>query len=405
MAVEAAVGVLPSVQPAVLARPAVVRRPVRAHVPALDGVRGLAILMVMCAHFIESSAHTWTDKLILKPINAGWVGVDLFFVLSGYLITGILVDSRGRSRYFSSFYARRFLRIFPLYYGVLILYIIVLPRLPYISSGVYARLVEQQAWFWTYLSNVILIKDGSVQRGWSHFWSLAVEEQFYLLWPTVVLIFSRRQLIKICVGCLIVAELARIVLYGIGVNPWVVYFSSLTRMDGIAAGAMLALIVRGPTPVERISAVARPIIWASASVVGAVFIARQAFFPQDSMVHLFALSPLATGFASILALAVLQPAGFFGRVFSHRALRFWGTYSYGLYVLHRTAETITASFGFEARNFPLWHGSEIPRFTLIVVGNLSVSLVLALASWHLFERPILGLKRFFEYEQPAERAA
>src|SRR6185369_11811956 len=119
---------------------------------------------------------------------AGWIGVDLFFVLSGFLITGILYDAKARKDYFRNFYARRFLRILPLYYGILALYILVFPRISIVPQRQYQSLVEHQLWFWTHLSNVSIAIEGygNQQRGWTHFWSLAVEEQFYLVWPAVV---------------------------------------------------------------------------------------------------------------------------------------------------------------------------------------------------------------------------
>src|SRR5262245_10664845 len=163
---------------------------IASHIPALDGIRGIAILLVLLFHFGQYGhglpyPAVFVDKLFHRICQIGWVGVDLFFVLSGFLITGILYDSKGRNHYFRNFYVRRCLRILPLYYFSLILFLIVLPKLFPLHTG-FRSLRQDSFWYWTYLSNVRV-----AYRGWDsfgvldHFWSLAVEEQFYLLWPIV----------------------------------------------------------------------------------------------------------------------------------------------------------------------------------------------------------------------------
>jgi len=159
-------------------------------VPALDGLRGIAIILVMLHHFTYYRPTSGIDEQIVSVLIFFWTGVDLFFVLSGFLITGILLDTRGNERYFTSFYARRILRIFPLYYLILFLALVVLPKFP----AVHTVLIGQDAsvdlppqWpYWLYLTNFSI-----ADRGWVHgwvdvAWSLAIEEQFYLIWPLVV---------------------------------------------------------------------------------------------------------------------------------------------------------------------------------------------------------------------------
>ena len=152
-------------------------RPTR-HDPALDGVRGLAIALVVASH-----VTTW------PPATQGWIGVDLFFVLSGFLITGILADSRnviGRAR---AFYVRRALRILPLYYGVLVTLFVVIPILHPLHTQEYQTLAREQWWYWTYLQNWRIASAHSIDGGslvW--FWSLAIEEQFYLIWPVTLVL-------------------------------------------------------------------------------------------------------------------------------------------------------------------------------------------------------------------------
>src|SRR4051812_8053988 len=182
----------------------------RPHFPGLDGLRGLAILMVMILHFGGtteqgmSGLNLWFSRIT----GAGWCGVDLFFVLSGFLITGILYDAKGTPGGLRNFYARRVLRIFPLYYATLIVLFVILPLLAPGPNPGLDKVALHQGWLWLYLSNfaAVFIGDhtfaaGLVQAG--HFWSLAIEEQFYLVWPLIVLTLRRETLINICVAVIV----------------------------------------------------------------------------------------------------------------------------------------------------------------------------------------------------------
>ena len=166
-------------------------------------LRAIAILLVMVFHY-EVRDWPWRSGVawpLWAVIREGWLGVDLFFVLSGFLITGILLDTRGLPGYFRNFYARRTLRIFPVYYGYLVAVFVLLP--PVVSS-VAATPAGVQWWFWTYASNLPLGVEGwRFSPGFvSHFWSLAIEEQFYLVWPAIVLFARRRTLAWTCVACI-----------------------------------------------------------------------------------------------------------------------------------------------------------------------------------------------------------
>src|SRR5947209_649249 len=165
------------------------------HMPALDGLRGLAILMVLAFHF--SLGHLAPERFLLAipytVAGIGWVGVDLFFVLSGFLITGILYDAKASQTYFRDFYAKRVLRIFPLYYGVLVAFFMVIPLVHPLRSV--TELKPVQAWAWLYATNVkdSLAGDWCFDKVWvrlNQFWSLAVEEHFYMIWPVAVLLLG-----------------------------------------------------------------------------------------------------------------------------------------------------------------------------------------------------------------------
>ena len=154
----------------------------RKHIPALDGVRAVAVLLVICFHFWQVFTYG-PYSLVGKIAMWGQTGVDLFFVLSGFLITGILLDTKGSPSFLRNFYARRILRIFPLYYATLLTIYLIGPLFRW-SAWVPEN---QSLWFWTYLQNLPMTFAPGHVAGPEHFWSLAVEEQFYMVWPFLVL--------------------------------------------------------------------------------------------------------------------------------------------------------------------------------------------------------------------------
>src|SRR5262249_55951728 len=218
-----------------------------AYLRELDGVRGVAILLVMLFHFgavvSEGGAPTGAaSKLVQRAVGAGWCGVDLFFVLSGFLITGILYDTKGQPGYYRTFYARRTVRIFPLYYGLLVASFLVRPW-----AGLGPPAPEgYQGWFWLYLANVLRVVHGGEACGrLEHFWSLAVEEHFYLIWPFVVRTLGRAALLRACVGVGVAALAFRAFAVAKG-WPFAAYMLTPARVDTMAVGAWLALAARGP---------------------------------------------------------------------------------------------------------------------------------------------------------------
>ena len=188
------------------------RRPQAGFIPALDGLRGIAIILVMLHHFTYYRPTAGIDALIGSVLFFCWTGVDLFFVLSGFLITGILLDTRDSERYFTTFYARRTLRIFPLYYLVLFLAFVVLPQFPAVHSVLVGQTHDSPPqWpYWFYVTNFSI-----ADRGWVHgwvdvAWSLAIEEQFYLVWPLVIWLCPPRLVAVLCAVILVAEPVARV---------------------------------------------------------------------------------------------------------------------------------------------------------------------------------------------------
>src|SRR4029077_5645891 len=168
------------------------------HIPALDGIRGLAILLVIPHNtnlMLETAFHG-PAYLVKEFLLFGWAGVQLFFVLSGFLISGALLDTQNSPRYYRSFYARRVLRILPLYYGALVVTFLVLTPLR-LAPAETLHSQQHQIWLWTFLSNWT-DPQGLVVVGFAHFWSLAVEERFYLLWAMALARLRAAGVLQVC---------------------------------------------------------------------------------------------------------------------------------------------------------------------------------------------------------------
>jgi peptidoglycan/LPS O-acetylase OafA/YrhL len=376
------------------------------HIPALDAVRGVAILLVMVFHF-SSYGHglvaspLWIDRLYYAISRAGWIGVDLFFVLSGFLITGILYDAKDGERYFRNFYARRVLRIFPLYYGALALFVVVLPRLFSGTPGVLS-LSGDAVWYWTYLSNVRIASGGWPEfAAIGHFWSLAIEEQFYLLWPVLVLALSRRHLMVACAVFLVGALATRVGL-NLAQNRVAAFVLTPARIDALAVGAYLALAARGPGGLASLSRVAsRAAVLTGASLL-ATFVVRRGFAAPDPVVSTLGHTLLAGFFGAVLVLALTGGReSAIARVFDSATLRFFGRYSYGLYVVHHPILFLRSGV-VPLAIVPSVFGSQLLRQAVFLVVATGVSVGIALVSWHLYEKQFLKLKALFPYE-PAGR--
>lgn len=203
--------------------------------PRLDGLRGVAILAVLLRHFgLSYPADTPIDQAVSTLFLFGWSGVDLFFVLSGFLISGILIETRHATNYFASFWARRALRIVPVYFAFLTLWFLVLPQVAP-RLGLHANFGEEH-WlpYWTWTANLF---GGVPQLG--HLWSLSVEEQFYLAWPVVVWLLSNRSVARLCIVLAVVCPAIRVLLLSVPLEPswpWEIF----KRADSLALGALVA---------------------------------------------------------------------------------------------------------------------------------------------------------------------
>ena len=357
------------------------------HIPALDGLRGLAILAVFFHHYGAAGGIHRTSaaaKAIGTICGLGWSGVDLFFVLSGFLITGILYDTRHEPHYYRNFYARRTLRIFPIYYLLaaiaLLLVAFSLWRPGHLLFLVY--LGYPAALIWPTLVNLPIRI--------THLWSLSAEEQFYMLWPWLMRKLGVPQnILKFCAVSAVGAFVVRVAF------PSWAYASLPCRIDDLVVGAGLALLVR--SDLDRYCLKLAPILFVgSASTLALICVCRHTTDHNDRLMSTVGFSSIAIGYGALLLLSV----GPLSRLFSLQILRVFGKYSYGLYLYHFP---LTAAFEHAKPVFGAHSGSSLSYVMFCLAANLS----LAAVSFHLFEQPILRLKRRFEYkgEEPIPTSA
>jgi peptidoglycan/LPS O-acetylase OafA/YrhL len=370
------------------------------HLPGLDGLRGSAILAVLVLHALDGAPHAGVlDALVARVASMGWMGVDLFFVLSGFLITGILIDQRGRQGYFRTFYARRLLRIVPVYVAFLAFSLWVAPLVGASTEAAAVQLRHWQLWYWTYLVNILLLLHPSAHTAYAptHLWSLAIEEQFYVLWPLAVWWLSPKALPRVALACFVGAELCRIWFVMHGARGEVNYLLLPTRMDTLAAGAFLACAVRDPALLRRVRLGRAPAALGAVLLLVVTVYLEGTVNPYGPLGQLFALLAVAV-LSGLLVLASTTAR----TVFAWAPLRFLGRYSYGMYLWHvMVLSSILAHTRWLAPR--LVGGSYFLSDLASVAILLAATVAVALVSWHLIEQPFLWLKRRFPYAAVRKR--
>ncbi len=369
----------------VIPAPQGVIRPV---MPELDTIRGLAVLLVVFFHGFALSyglpGLSGIPRILVAATMPGWTGVNLFFVLSGFLITGILLDTKSRPDYYRRFYFRRALRILPLYYAVLLLLLIVS------RTGLVHRPISLAflALSFIYLSNVVRLF--GVPPHYGVLWSLAVEEHFYLLWPLVVHKLSRRAVVVaalfICVLCPSLRALYVLRGYNQGTGyTWLV-------ADGLAMGAVLAAVSRGPHGTR--TRVLRFAVCALALSIG-MFLAGYPYGIFQSSRFLggtFRETALDLLFLGTIAGVLVLGTSSWKAILNRPMLKFFGKISYCIYLIHLL--TFEVVYRFIDRHFSSLTparghlGSMVVRFC----AGLAVTVVLACISRRYLEDPFLRLK-------------
>ena len=369
-----------------------------AHLPSLDGLRGIAVLLVLLHNFDVldlGGARALGPVLVKEFFYIGWIGVQLFFVLSGYLITRGLLQTQGQPDYFERFFLKRVLRIFPLYYLALLVFLVLLPATGWVEQR---SMQYSSLWLWTYLSNWTTPFEPT-GGPLPHFWSLAVEEQFYLVWPLLLWKLRLRHIWWLCLGLTALAPLVRWGMVHLGFPDEALYEFTFSRMDALTAGAALAAWDHG----RALHGATRWRAW-HMQLIGllllvAAAVASHGFRRIGPLPQVLGYSLLALGFAALTGWAVLTDqarsrGGSVSRwsaVLRWSPLRRFGHYSYAIYVFHKPLHDLVG--------VPLlahWtgqpHTADLGTATLYFLLATAVLYAVGWLSWHLFERHFLALK-------------
>jgi peptidoglycan/LPS O-acetylase OafA/YrhL len=362
-----------------------VEAPQRSHYPALDGLRGVAILLVVLYHNFG----------FIKQSYFGWLGVDLFFVLSGFLITSILLKDIGKPGYLKNFFIRRILRIFPLYYLILIIFLILFPLF-----GLYKKelhyFTQHQWWLWTYLQNWLysfyLISDAKFL---THLWSLAVEEQFYLLWPFIILLVKKpKRLLFIMVLMLLLVITARSVIWFYRVedlNYTTLY--TFTRIDGICIGSIIALLMKYKPDMIGKNMTAIVLFLAVINFIF-YFINQNGNYSYPYFAFV-GYTTFCAMFGLLLHEVVINDDKYFAnRILSFRPLIFFGKISYGFYVYHWPVYIMVNTFFLNFLKNNTGFGDYYVRAGSSLLSTI-LAIIISVISYYFFEKYFLTLKNKF----------
>jgi len=355
--------------------------------PHLDGLRAIAVFLVMVWHFLPY------DNLLRDSYRWGWFGVRMFFVLSGFLITGILLrEKRPEAKIASvlySFYARRALRIFPLYYAYIVLLLVATKEM-----------ASYFPWFASYLHNILMFNQESISAipGASILWTLAIEEQFYLIWPLVLLLTPIQQIPKVMVVCIVCGVVTRFILrFFFGYLPGVAMVFPTSNIDSLVMGSLLAygrLYSPNQDALTRLLNVC--------GVTGFLFIVLQFLLWNFAEIRLqddtagkinFVVADFfaALFFVFVIDRAARQETGYASIILGNSWAAGIGRISYGIYVLHMFSGQLVWRLAGKA-GF-----SEPERSVVLFFPCIVVSIFAAFISWKFFENPINRLKRLFPY--------
>jgi peptidoglycan/LPS O-acetylase OafA/YrhL len=361
--------------------------------PALDGIRGLAIIWVVLHNTTDLLPPTLhgPSHVLAFLVHPGWIGVQLFFALSGFLITGSLLDTQRAANYFRAFYARRALRILPLYYTVLILLLIVAPALHLGPTLLQANAKEQLS-LWSFTVNWT----HAAPYGFAHFWSLAVEEQFYLFWPFIVHRLPARRLFAVCLYIAMIGIFIRGVMVLSGASSWTVYTATTSRLDALALGGAGACLVRIPAARAWLASRLTAVNLAALTIFLVGVPVTRAYDADAIQCQIFGYTVLAFCCAILVTTAAAdgeqaRPTSL-ARILCWAPLRSCGKYSYAIYIFHQLIHKLwgepwmSTTFG----SSPPAHAVYLYSLTIGLV-----SFCAAYLSYQLLEKHFLALKALF----------
>jgi len=372
-------------------------------------------VLIFHATFFPGVETVWGRVALTIPAFA-WSGLDLFFLLSGFLITRILIKHKDASNYFRVFYVRRVLRIFPLYYVLLFVCFVVVPMFDTGRWNDFWVMPDRgNPWYyWLYVSNWMNAFDGNFRH---HFlsvtWSLSVEEQFYLCWPLVVYSLSTKTLGRVCLGLVTTAFVLRTIGVWVGWNPLAIYVLTPMRMDTLLMGGWIAVRAHQDGGFDRLMALARRVGPLAIAVSLGIALGHQIdptwMMPSPNKLLIHPLMQTVGFSTDVLAYGSLlvwimwsRPGGAVRRFFESGFLVAYGKYSYSIYLVHlpviffwtlKVQSPLDPEMGFWLK--------QLARYAFIMV----VPMAIAQITWRLIEEPLLNLRRFFPYDHGARAGA
>lgn len=372
-------------------------------IPELDGLRGLAILLVLIWHFGYNSNSAGGIRWLARTMDLSWLawsGVDLFFVLSGFLIGGILLDARNSPNYFKAFYIRRVFRILPIYVLVVgVFYLCVSAGLPTRHTGSDWLFGPTAPWYAyaSFTQNIGYALGIPNLAYWlAATWSLAVEEQFYLLLPAVIWFVPAKKLPYLLGGAIVSAPLLRLFLDLRTRGLMVAGYSLMPcRADALLLGVMAAILVRHDLSWMFVKDARRWLVSLSiVLLVGlSLFIVLKQADPLESFwMNTIGLSWLALFYVSLLLLGLIYSGEWLGEVLRTPWLKKLGTISYGVYLLHWPVLGLTFMY---FRGKRAW--AETPAEHFLVLLALALTIGVAAISWTFFEKPLLKIGHSVNY--------
>jgi peptidoglycan/LPS O-acetylase OafA/YrhL len=361
--------------------------------PELDGVRGVAILLVLLWHYVQNQlvVEVGSPLAFLKQtLGFAWSGVDLFFVLSGFLITGILIDNRKKSNYFKVFYIRRACRIFPLYYLYFLIFLAMVlfsaGRIPYLSGVLQQTSVPIWSYA-TYTQNIFMGIGNTAGTGWlAVTWSLAIEEQFYLVLPFLVYLFPKRWLPLLFLWFAVMAIYLRFTMPGLSA-----YINTPWRADSLMVGALLAYLIRIPVFVDQVVKHRVFVLILLCIFASGLMIANH--HGQLKLGGAITHVSLAVLYGLFILYVVTYRKGILASSMRNRILMWMGSISYGVYLFHTNISSVM--HGLIRGTRPYMASWQDAMVTLLA---LALTLLLAQLSYSLFEKRILQYGHRFKYK-------
>jgi peptidoglycan/LPS O-acetylase OafA/YrhL len=379
------------------------------HIPELDGIRGVAILVVLLFHFFYSAVDVAPGGLawhLIAPLRIGWTGVDLFFVLSGFLIGGILLDARSSPNFFKVFYTRRAFRILPLYLAVVFTCVVQMAILARGFAPQFSWMLQGHLPWFSYVFFVqnfwMAAKNTFGTWGLGGTWSLAIEEQFYLTLPLLIWLFEPKKLQKILIAVFFAAPILRTFLYLVWPEKFMATYALMPcRADALALGVLAAIAMRTPSYWTWIEAHGRLIVGTIfVLLIGCAFSVHLCPRPDSLPMRTFGYSWMALLYSLVIVYSLSRRSSMLSAVLRAGWLRALGKIAYGVYLLH--ANVLTLLTALISPNHPFYESWPALNswFQLgVTIGALALTFGLCYLSFRFFEKPLLQIGHRAKYEK------